>query len=429
MELLPHQKRISTNGIQILKEHQLLYLVMPMRTGKTLTSLSTAYAGGYTSILFITLKKAISSIKKDFKNSGLTDKMKLTVINYESVHKIQDNFDLVIIDEAHSLGTFTNQGACKCSKRMLKVKEICKGLPIIFLSAIPTPQSFSQLYHQFYVSDDTPFKYPSTRWDKTGFLKWFSEYGKLEYIEINGFKKKVYSNCNADLFFDKIKHLFLSCTSDDSGLDNNTKFKTLYVPPDIKTIDAVETMHRNFQCEINDYKIIAETPSTYSQKLSQLVNGHIIANNGDTLIFSDFKAQYIKSNRNTYFKGKISVFYKFVADKVLLEKTFNTTNDSVEFNESSDPSLVWIGQYSSSSMGVDLRTADSLIFFGCDYSSLLNIQAKARLLNFARNKESFVYILNTDIKLGAKQLTVEDKILNSIAEKQKFYDYWYKKLN
>ena len=65
-------------------------------------------------------KKAISSIEHDF--YLLKPPYYLEVINYESLHKIpQTNWDVVICDEAHSLGAFPRP-----NKRAKQVKEILR---------------------------------------------------------------------------------------------------------------------------------------------------------------------------------------------------------------------------------------------------------------------------------------------------------------
>ena len=62
-----YQKRIVKQGSKILKNHNLLYLTMEVRTGKTFTSLGICNKIKANNVLFITKKKAISSIEDDFK--------------------------------------------------------------------------------------------------------------------------------------------------------------------------------------------------------------------------------------------------------------------------------------------------------------------------------------------------------------------------
>lgn len=96
-----YQTDIIHRGTQILKESGFLYLAMEVRTGKTLTSLGIASRLDVYNVLFLTKKKAVSSIESDYKS--LAPFYDLTVINYESIHKLPDSkWDLIICDEAHS---------------------------------------------------------------------------------------------------------------------------------------------------------------------------------------------------------------------------------------------------------------------------------------------------------------------------------------
>ena len=117
MKFRDYQKEIIDKGVDVLGEHGFVYLAMEVRTGKTLTSLGIAKEMGATRVLFITKKKAISSIEADYQM--LKPSFTLDVINYESLHKIEGSFDLVVLDEAHSMGAFP-----KPSKRAKQVKII-----------------------------------------------------------------------------------------------------------------------------------------------------------------------------------------------------------------------------------------------------------------------------------------------------------------
>ena len=106
MKFRDYQSSIIYKGTEILENHGLLYLAMEVRTGKTLTSLGICEKIGAKRVLFITKKKAISSIENDY--NMLNPSFDIEVINYESVHKIDYIFkpDVIIADEAHSLGAF-----------------------------------------------------------------------------------------------------------------------------------------------------------------------------------------------------------------------------------------------------------------------------------------------------------------------------------
>ena len=64
IELRDYQKEIVSRGVDIINKYNLLLLNMEVRTGKTLTALSICDKIGAKSVLFITKKKAISSIER-----------------------------------------------------------------------------------------------------------------------------------------------------------------------------------------------------------------------------------------------------------------------------------------------------------------------------------------------------------------------------
>ena len=84
MKLREYQTRIAQQASAKLRAYGLVYLSMEVRTGKTLTALETANLSGSSNVLFITKKKAITSIEHDYKLFDF--KFNLTVINNESLH-------------------------------------------------------------------------------------------------------------------------------------------------------------------------------------------------------------------------------------------------------------------------------------------------------------------------------------------------------
>ena len=124
-QLRPHQVKFSKKCLDILLKHNIVYLAGEVRSNKTGTALNTAQLFGATKVLFITKKKAISSIESDYKNFGF--RYTLTVINYESLHKIDPKgYSLIIYDECHFLGAYS-----KPSKRTKLAKKLFYNVPCI----------------------------------------------------------------------------------------------------------------------------------------------------------------------------------------------------------------------------------------------------------------------------------------------------------
>ena len=156
MEFRNYQKEIIEKASDVLIKNGMVYLAMEVRTGKTLTSMGICEYLGAESVLFVTKKRAIRDIEVDA--LMFSPVYSLNIINYESLHKLDPNlkFDTIICDEAHSMGAFP-----KPSKRAKQIKELVRknGCRVILLSGTPTPESFSQMYHQVWSHPANPFSH------------------------------------------------------------------------------------------------------------------------------------------------------------------------------------------------------------------------------------------------------------------------------
>src|SRR5699024_2505972 len=135
--LRPHQEQKSKEILEILNSHKICYLKGEVRSGKTITALEACKLYGVKHLLFLTRKNAISSIESDHDKMGYN--YDITVINYESVHKVEGEFDFVIYDEAHVLSAFPRP-----AKRVREIKKRFKDLPCILMSGTPSGESQSQ---------------------------------------------------------------------------------------------------------------------------------------------------------------------------------------------------------------------------------------------------------------------------------------------
>ena len=146
IEFRDYQEQIIDEGADILQRHGFVYLTMEVRTGKTLTSLGICDKINAQRVLFLTKKKAISSITSD--TDLLCPSYEFWCINYESMHKLPPiKFDVIILDEAHGMGAFPKPSKRAKDVRMMIAKN---GAKVILLSGTPTPESYSQMYHQVY---------------------------------------------------------------------------------------------------------------------------------------------------------------------------------------------------------------------------------------------------------------------------------------
>jgi len=394
-QLRQYQIDIRDKAVDLLNQYKIAYLSMEVRTGKTLTALSAADQYGAKNVLCLTKKKAITSIENDCKEGGFT--FELTVTNYEQVGNLLASYDLVILDEAHSLGQFPIP-----AKKIKQIKAICKDIPIIYLSGTPTPESYSQLFHQFYVSSFSPF-------DHASFYKWANDFVTV--------KKKFFFNrqINDYSFADEQKvkevasHLFLSYTQKEAGFEMMVEEEVIPVVMKESTYKLAERIRIDRVFSKNGHDIVADTEVKLRSKLHQIFSGSVIDESGRAICFDKSKAEYIKK----HFAGrKIAIFYKYKGEQAIIESVFsNLTTSPEEFNASND--LIFYSQVQSGREGVNLSTADCLIMFNIDYSAVSYFQARARLQTKDRTEAAKVYWL---FSVGG----IEDKIYKAVSNKKDY---------
>lgn len=380
---------------------------MQVRTGKTLTALATADKYGAKGVLFVTKKKAIQSILDD--HAGIGSPFQLEVINYEQLHNYTGDPDLIILDEAHCLGQFP-----KPAVRTKLLKKICDGKPIIYLSGTPTPESYSQLYHQLWVSSFSPFKTYST------FYKW-----AVDYVNV---KKKYYYNREMNDYSkaDKEKidlataHIFLSYTQMEAGFDQpDVKEEVIKLRMNKKTYWLADKITRDrVHIGKDGQEIVADTEVKLMQKLHQIYSGSVLAEDGQAICFDHSKADFIKK----HFTGeKIAIFYKFRAEAAMILWAFgfnNLTESPEEFNARDDKTFY--SQIQSGREGISLATADALVMFNIDFSSVSYQQARARIQSKERTKECKLYWIFSENG-------IEEKIYERVKLKQDYTLSYFKK--
>jgi len=406
--LRDYQLKLVNEGYSKLMQFNMVYLSMEVRTGKTLTALSLADKFSCTNVLFVTKKKAMKSIESDYEllNPGY----KLTVINYESLHKVSGEYQILIIDEAHSIGTYP-----KPSKRYKDLKAIMKNNPyarLIFLSGTPSPESYSQLFHQFRLSDIySPFK------KYANFYKWAKYFVDVQQRNLGYAKVNDYSNARKEKIMEVLKDYFISYTQSEAGFNQQVNEHILEVEMKQKTYEIVKKLKNDFIVQGKEEVILADTSVKLQNKIHQLCSGTIKFESGNTKTIDDSKAVYIKE----YFKGKkIAIFYVFKEEFNLLKNIFsNFTDQPEEFNESNDK--VFLGQIRSSREGVNLSSADALIYYNIEFSALSYIQGKDRMTSKERTKDNDVYFVFS--KGG-----IEKHIYKRVSNKLDFTNSYFKKI-
>lgn len=402
-KLRDYQEKISSDALDILKKKNIVYLAMQVRCGKTITALETCKKYNANKVLFITKKKAISSIELDYQNFGY--KFDLTIINDESLHKITDtDFDVVIHDEHHRFGAFPKPNATA-----VLFKKKFGHLPMIFLSGTPTPESHSQWYHQFWVSNHSPFK------DYTNFYKWANEYVDVVQKNLGYAKVNDYSNARKKDFWHRIRYYIISFTQEEAGFTTSVNEMVLECEMKPITYQIIKKLHKDLvvTSSVDGTQILADTGVKLQQKTHQLFSGTIKFEDGSFRVIDDTKACFIKHS----FEGKkIGIFYKFVAELEMLKSVFKETltTDLDEFN-TSDKNIAL--QIVSGREGISLSKADYLVFMNIDFSAVSYFQARDRLTTMARKENTIFWVFSkstNDLK------SIEQEIYKSVLKKKDF---------
>jgi len=379
MILRDYQTKISAEAVEILRNKKIVYLAMEVRTGKSLTALNTAQLYGAKKVLFLTKKKAISSIQWDYDNFGFT--FDLSIINDESMHLVTGTFDLIIHDEHHRFGAFPkpNATAKDFKKRFSK-------LPMIFLSGTPTPESYSQWYHQFWVSDYSPYK------NHANFYKWAAEYVDIKEKRLGYAVVKDYSNAKENQIRRSTRPYIITFTQKEAGFTTSVNEMVLECEMQPITYEVIRRLKkdlivRNGQGQV----ILGDTGVKLMQKMHQLSSGTCKFEDGTSKVIDDSKAKFIKEK----FKGeKIAIFYKFKAEWDALLQVFEADylTNSVEEFDATDKNIAL--QIVSGREGVSLKNAKYLVYYNIDFSATSYWQSRDRMTTMQRQENEVFWVFS-----------------------------------
>lgn len=401
-ELRDYQYEIARLACFKLETLNIVYLAMEVRTGKTITALRAADNYGSKNVLFITKKRAIKSIENDY--NLLKPSFNLTVINNESLHKIEGEFDLLISDENHVNGAYP--GPNKVTKL---IKEKYSHLPMIFLSGTPHPESYSQIYHQFWVSDFSPFK-------ETNFYKWAKTYVNVKDRHLGYAVVKDYSDGIKDLINPIIKPYMITFTQAQAGFETEVKENVLTVKMKPLTYQLANKLKKNLFIVSKEKKeVMADTAVKLMQKLHQIYSGTVLFEDGTFKIFDTSKAEFIKE----HFNGKrLGIFYKFKAEFDVLKSIYkdDLTNDLSTFNNGCKNIAL---QIVSGSEGISLSNADYLVYYNIDFSAKNYWQSRDRLTTMARKSNDVYWIFS--------EKGIEEKIYQAVIKKKSYTTNIFKK--
>lgn len=396
----PHQIELSEQGSKILKDKGLVYLAMQERVGKTLTSLLICEKTKAKKIFIITKKAVVENWVKEVQMFANLLEKDYYIANYEAIHKWTDevkNADLVIVDEAHyALSRYP-----KPSKTAKLIQSLVYNKPVIFLSATPSSQSYSQLFHQLNITKYSPFN------GFRNFYEWYREFGLPETKYLAGRSIIDYTNVNKKRLFDfyNLDSYFISKSRSEIGFEHEPTDKIVFVDLNENTNALLKQLKASGIVEVKGQKIICDTAAKRFSALHQIEGGTIL-NDGVALETGETeKIEWVLENYGD--TEKIAIFYNFKAEKVLLSRYFKQAK---------------LLQSTSHAEGIDLHEMDKVIIYSMNYSAAKYTQRRARQCNMKRSKPIEVIFLLA--KEGLSKYVYE----RVAVEKKSFTASYYEKL-
>lgn len=378
-----YQEEIISRASSIINQYGFVYLAMEVRTGKTLTSLGIAQTVGANQVLFVTKKKAIETIQVDY--NLLSPDYEITIINYESLHTVMydKKWDLIILDEAHGLGAFP-----KPSNRAKLVHDILGKIhaKVILLSGTPTPESYSQMYHQVYAIPSNPFM------AHKNFYSFAKEYVDIKQKKVGGMFINDYSHGKQTIIED-MKPYTINYSQADAGFVVKTTEHILEVELQPKTYDMINRLKKNLVIQGKEETILADTAVKLMMKVHQMCSGTVKFESGKSMVLDTTKAEFIRSH---FGNKKIGIFYKFTEELNALKQVFgadNLTSDIEEFNNTNKNIAL---QIVSGREGISLRNAEALVYYNIDFSATSYWQSRDRMTTKDRLTNDIYWIFSKD---------------------------------
>jgi hypothetical protein len=309
---------------------------------------------------------------------------KIHLTNYENLHNLDVDlkFDLIVLDEAHSIGAFP-----KPSKRAGQVSRIIKRHSpyVILLSGTPTPESYSQMYHQVYGIPNNPFR------EFKNFYRFSDKYVKVREKRFSGLVVKDYSD-GYETILDMMKPYTISYTQSEAGFTSKITEEVLEVEMKQSTYDLIARLKRDLVVEGKNEVILGDSSVKLMMKAHQLYSGTIKFESGNSMILDYTKAEFIKS----HFAGsKIGIFYKFKEELNALQEIYGDelTTELEEFNSTGKSIAL---QIVSGREGISLSKAEYLVYYNIDFSATSYWQSKDRMTTMDRlcNKVYWIFSKN-----------------------------------
>lgn len=337
------------------------------------------------------------------------------VINRENVPWLVDlyrnswPFDMVVVDE---LSSFKSSQA-KRFKAMRSVRPMVRRF--VGLTGTPTPNGLMDLWPQMYLIDQ------GERLGKTitGYRQRYFIPGKTNGYVVYSYELKRGSE---ERIRELISDICVSMKAADYLKMPELTVNDIPVKLSDKELEIYRQMEREQLLEIEEEEVTALSAAAVYNKLLQMANGGVYADDGTVIEIHRRKLEALEEIIDTAAGQPILVFYTFRHDfvrlaqhfKALHPRTLKGQQDIRDWNEGKIPLL--LAQPASMGHGLNLQAGGHIIvWYGLNWSLELYQQANARLYRQGQKNGVIIHRL-------IAQGTVDEEVAERLQKKDRTQD-------
>lgn len=361
----------------------------------------------WTHLQHLTFSVAVGSVKE--RRAALMTAADITIINRENLQWLTEDsnlpfdYDMVVIDE---LSSFKNHQS-KRFRSLMKVRPKVKRT--IGLTGTPSSNGLMDLWAEFRLLD------MGKRLGRfiTEYRNNYFSSDKRNGMIIYSYKPQPYAE---ELIYRQISDITISMKSTDHLQMPELISSQYEVKLSKEERQRYEELKKDLVLQLPDGEVTAANAASLTGKLSQLANGAIYADTGDTIEFHDRKLDALEDILEAANGKPVLVAYWFKHDLKRIKRRFTVreikeSRDITDWNAGKIP--VAVIHPASAGHGLNLQAGGStLIWFGLTWSLELYQQTNARL--WRQGQTDRTVVIEHIITKG----TIDERILKALSQKE-----------
>lgn len=296
----PHQISTGEAVLALIRQYGMAYIAGEPRSGKTRTAFYVANHLPVKQVMFITKKNAIPGIVEQ----APTCTKPVTVINYEQITKYNaDDYDFVIVDEAHNIGTVG-----KPSLRFKELKAFCWEKQVLLLSGTPMVESPNASYYQFGICKHTPLPFKT-------FYVFFKTWGVPSPMFYYGRTIESYKKAKPELLA-LVGQYTVTLTQDQAGITAKAEDVVHELVLQPSTIDLIGQLRKHSIAIIDGDEIVCESEAAVRALVHQIESGAALIDDEFVMLPNTEMVDYIRDTFGDNSDVAVMCHFRATAAKV-----------------------------------------------------------------------------------------------------------------